>query len=101
MAQTGSPPSISWSFASQMNLRDEAQAKSRTFSAAKVQVLVPSGAVLSLASASSRVTIRTGVSDVSARARRSRQTGRRTSSGFWRTPVDATMWSSGAVMLTT
>ena len=83
-----------------MNVRDEAHAKSRTFSAAKVQVFVPEGAVPSFASASSRVMMSTGVSEVSARARRSCQTGRRTSSGFWRTPVEATTWSSGAVMLT-
>ena len=43
-----------------MNLREEAKAKSRTFSASKTQVRVPSARLASLASASSGVTMKIG-----------------------------------------
>ena len=84
-----------------MNLRLVAQAKSRTFSAAKIQVFVPSGVEASLAFASSGVTMKTGTSDFSARSRRARWPSVSTLAGFCNTPVDATTWSSGTVIFTT
>ena len=57
-------PSQSCSQASQINLRLEAQAKSRTLSALKTQVLVVVGLFDSLVLASSGVTTKTGLSEL-------------------------------------
>ncbi len=92
MAQTFFPLSPTGTFAaSHMNLRDEAHAKSRTFSARNTHVLVPSGLDDSFFSASSGVTMNVGSSEVSARRNRSRCITVSTSSGFCSSPVAATM----------
>ena len=76
--------------ASQMNLREEAKPKSRTFSAWKTQVFVPFGWLFSFAKASAGVTIITGDFAVSASFRRAICVGVSTSLGLCRTPVAET-----------
>ena len=86
--------------ASQMNLRELAQAKSRTFLAAKVQVLVPVARLLSFFTASSWLTMITGFFAVLACSKRFICVLVRTWAAFWSVPVAPTTWSAGAVMLT-
>src|SRR5215213_11345724 len=75
-------PSTLCPCASQMNLREEAKAKSLTLSALKTQVFLPPGFDDSLAFASCGVTTKTGSRAVSACFRRWRCAGVRTSCGF-------------------
>ena len=68
--------------ASQMNLREEAKAKSRTFSAWKTHVFLPVAGVVSLVFASSGVTMKVGVRLPEASWSLSSCSGLRTSSLF-------------------
>jgi len=83
-----------------MNLREDDHAKSRTFLASKIQVLVPLGLVDSFWAASFGVMMNIGALAVSASLRRSFQTGFRTLSGFLSSPVEATTWLAGVVIST-
>ena len=58
---TSLPPCFT-AMASQMNLREEVQAKSRTFSALNIQVFLPGAFFFSKASASAYVRMITGAS---------------------------------------
>ena len=79
-----------WPWASQMNFRDDANPKSRTFSAWKVHVFLPVGFPASAAFASSGVTISTGFFAVFACSRRASCAAVSTSFGFCSTPVAPT-----------
>ncbi len=83
-----------------MNLRLDANAKSRTFFALKRQVFMLVARPFSAASASAWVTMTTGAFAVRALARRSRWAAVKTSPGFCSSPVEATMWSAGTVSAT-
>jgi hypothetical protein len=72
-----------------MNLRDEANAKSRTLSALKTQVFFAVDFAFSLALASSGVTMSTGFLAVAACASRSRCAAVSTCRGFCSTPGGA------------
>ena len=101
MAQTGLPLVLSLCFtASQMNLRELAQAKSRTFLASNTQVLVSLGREDSFFLASSGVIMNIGFDAFPAVLSRSLQLFLRHCSGFFKTPVALTTWSSGTVMAT-
>ena len=93
----GSP--TGWFIASQMNLRLLAKATSRTFLLLYTQVLVPLPRSFSFYSASCGVTIMTGVELVRACARRFCWVAVSTLEALAHSPVAATMWSLGTVML--
>ncbi|MNT34172.1 hypothetical protein D3C72_1701330 [compost metagenome] len=96
MAITRLPP-LSRPCASQMNLRLEAHATSRTLAALKCQVFIPAALPFSAASASCGVITSSGVLLFFARARRSRCAAFNTAAGFCSSPVAATTWSDGTV----
>ena len=84
--------------ASQMNFRLDAQPKSRTFLASKIQVFSPESLVASFSRASSSVTMTTGWSNAFfACSNRRRWAGVSTDLGLESVPVEATMWSEGTV----
>ena len=89
-----------WPCASQMNLRDEANAKSRTLSAWNTQVFLPAGLPASAAFASAGVTISTGLVAAFDCSSRCSCAAVSTSFGFCSTPPAPTTWSLGAVMRT-